>query len=66
MADKNEESAVEKMREAGERMTAIGCLMFMVFTFPLLMAIAFGKWGFWAGVVVGLVILITAVRQFNG
>ncbi|HHW07274.1 MAG TPA: hypothetical protein GXX34_07060 [Clostridia bacterium] len=64
--NKQEESPVERMREAGEKMTAIGCLMFIVFTVPLLMAVTFGKWGFWAGVVIGLVLLITGFRQVNG
>jgi len=63
MTDKKEESPVERMMEAGEKMTAIGCLMFIAFSIPLLMAVLFGKWGFWAGVILGLVLVITGFRQ---
>ncbi|HHY59391.1 MAG TPA: hypothetical protein GX504_02130 [Clostridia bacterium] len=63
---KKEESGVERMMEAGYRMTAVGCLMFIAFTVPLFMAVIFGKWGFWIGVIMGLVILLTGFKQVNG
>lgn len=54
---------VDKLREAGEKMQAIGCLLFIVFSVPLFLAILFGQAGLVVGVIISLVILGTSIKK---
>lgn len=54
---------VDKLRETGEKMQAIGCLMTIVFSVPLLLIILFGMPGFVVGVIISLVVLWSAIKK---
>lgn len=54
---------VDKLRETGEKMQAVGCLLTIVFSVPLFLAVLFGRPGFVVGVIISLVILWTAIKK---
>lgn len=54
---------VDNLREVGLKMQAVGCLLTIVFSIPLVLGALFGMPGLIVGVVISLVVLGSAIKS---